>query len=81
MQDLFLAHTYIIYLRNIISELAKDGDPNIALLQEYIGKILYTLQSFYSSSNWVEMDGDKTYRDFGKKLLMLLVILQPTVAF
>lgn len=31
-----------------------------------IGQCLYTIQAFYSGTNWVEMNGNSVYRDFGK---------------
>lgn len=31
-----------------------------------LGECLYTIQSFYSNTNWVEMYGGVAYGDFGK---------------
>ncbi|XP_055997888.1 von Willebrand factor A domain-containing protein 7-like [Ostrea edulis] len=42
------------------------ANPHIGLIREKIGYALYTLQEFYSNTNWVELKGDTVYEDFGK---------------
>lgn len=60
-----LAHNYIIKLRGQIKDLALSTEPDLTLIREKIGKCIFTLQSFYSGTNWVEMNNIATYRDFG----------------
>lgn len=36
-------------------------------LRKQLGECLYTIQSFYSNTNWVEMFGRTPYYDFGKQ--------------
>lgn len=59
------AHNRILSFRSIIKQLAAEPIPDILLIRQYIGKCLYTIQAFYSTSNWIEMGKSTTYRDFG----------------
>lgn len=49
-----------------MEQLAQSSEPDLPLIREMIGQCLYTIQAFYSGTNWVEMYGDTVYRDFGK---------------
>ncbi|OWF37843.1 von Willebrand factor A domain-containing protein 7-like [Mizuhopecten yessoensis] len=40
-------------------------DTAVTLLVEKLGKCLMIIQSFYSNTNWVEMNGRVAYTDFG----------------
>ncbi|XP_052083724.1 von Willebrand factor A domain-containing protein 7-like [Mytilus californianus] len=63
-----LAHTHLIACRDKLS--ARKDDINE--LQKQIGECLYTIQSFYSNTNWVEMFGKTPYLDFGVKGMHLM---------
>jgi hypothetical protein len=45
---------------------ARSPTPSVELIREKIGHALYTLQEFYSNTNWVEAHGVDIYEDFGK---------------
>lgn len=60
------AHNHVIKLRGQIEELAQSTEPDLYLIREMIGKCIYTIQAFYSGTNWVEINGDSVYKDFGK---------------
>jgi len=42
------------------------GKESLDLLRKQVGECLYTIQSFYSNTNWVEMYGGIPYLDFGE---------------
>ena len=44
----------------------RERAGNIDELRSKLGECLYTVQSFYSNTNWVEMSGNIPYYDFGK---------------
>lgn len=60
----FLAHSYLIACKTKL--IARKN--YIEELRKQLGECLYTLQSFYSNTNWIEMFGPKPYFDFGKLL-------------
>jgi hypothetical protein len=45
------------------------------LLLHQLGACLYTVQSFYSNTNWVEMNGDAVYEDFGSVLILYTICI------
>lgn len=51
--------------------IARKGDLDEFITQ--LGECLYTVQSFYSNTNWVEMFGGVAYEDFGKYEKMMVV--------
>ncbi|XP_063436345.1 von Willebrand factor A domain-containing protein 7-like [Mytilus trossulus] len=73
------AHNHVIKLRGQIEELAQSTEPDLYLIREMIGKCIYTIQAFYSGTNWVEMNGDSVYRDFGVPNKTLMAIAGATV--
>ncbi|XP_052084991.1 von Willebrand factor A domain-containing protein 7-like [Mytilus californianus] len=78
-EQIELAHNHVIKLRGQIKELAQSAEPNISLIREMIGKCIYTIQAFYSGTNWVEMNGDEVYNDFGVPNKTLMAIAGATV--
>ncbi|XP_062595641.1 von Willebrand factor A domain-containing protein 7-like [Saccostrea cucullata] len=70
-EQIQLAHNYIRSLRHMIQIQAQASNPNIELIREKIGYALYTLQEFYSNTNWVELNGDTIYSDFGQENVTL----------
>ena len=60
----FVAHNYVIACREKLQFLA--GNVGLDLLRRQVGECLYTIQSFYSNTNWVEMFGRTPYLDFGE---------------
>ncbi|XP_063416206.1 von Willebrand factor A domain-containing protein 7-like [Mytilus trossulus] len=64
-EQILEAHTFLVSLRQQMKEIVKEPDYSTSLLRENVGKSLYTIQAFYSTTNWVEMDRNKTYREFG----------------
>jgi len=42
------------------------------ILLEKTGHCLFVIQSFYSSTNWIEMKGSTPYYDFGISIHCLL---------
>ncbi|VDH93839.1 Hypothetical predicted protein, partial [Mytilus galloprovincialis] len=64
-EQIELAHNHIIKLRGQIKNIAESAEPNFLMIRQLIGKCIYTIQAFYSGTNWVEMNGDFVYTDFG----------------
>ncbi|XP_052084687.1 von Willebrand factor A domain-containing protein 7-like isoform X2 [Mytilus californianus] len=64
-EQIELAHNHVIKIRGQIKKIAQSAEPNFSLIRQLIGKCLFTIQAFYSGSNWVEMNGDEVYTDFG----------------
>ncbi|VDH95009.1 Hypothetical predicted protein [Mytilus galloprovincialis] len=68
-----LAHSSLISCRSKLLERKED----LTELRRQLGECLYTIQSFYSNTNWVEMYGPKPYLDFGIKGKQLMTITSP----
>lgn len=49
--------------RKSIPNWKKDLDG----LRKKLAVCLYTIQSFYSNTNWIEMFGEQVYEDFGER--------------
>ncbi|XP_061187333.1 uncharacterized protein LOC133195491 [Saccostrea echinata] len=73
-EQIVKAHNFVRSLRRQIEILAKLDKPDIELIQEKLGYCLYTIQAFYSNTNWVEMYGDTHYPDFGQENVTLIGI-------
>ncbi|XP_052077823.1 uncharacterized protein LOC127715706 isoform X7 [Mytilus californianus] len=71
--QILLAHQHVISCRNKLSQLKNDVDE----LRKQLGECLYTVQSFYSNTNWVEMKGAVPYKDFGIKGKILMAVASP----
>ncbi|CAG2256285.1 unnamed protein product [Mytilus edulis] len=54
--------------------IARQNDLDELITQ--LGECLYTIQSFYSNTNWVEMYGGVVYEDFGINDLMEVATLE-----
>ncbi|CAC5380919.1 unnamed protein product [Mytilus coruscus] len=71
--QILLAHQHVISCRNKLSQLKND----VVELRKQLGECLYTVQSFYSNTNWVEMYGAVPYEDFGIKGKRLMAVALP----
>lgn len=56
------AHSFVKSCKQKLIARKDDTDEFI----KQLGECLYTIQSFYSNTNWVEMNGGVAYEDFGK---------------
>ncbi|XP_065943738.1 von Willebrand factor A domain-containing protein 7 [Magallana gigas] len=63
-EQILTAHNYVRSLRKSLIDLAQSR-PDIDILRERVGQCLYTLQQFYSNTNWVELHGDTIIKEFG----------------
>ena len=61
----FAAHNHVIACREKLQFLAAEKE-SLDLLRRQVGECLYTIRSFYSYTNWVEMYGRTPYLDFGE---------------
>ncbi|XP_063437380.1 uncharacterized protein LOC134718656 isoform X2 [Mytilus trossulus] len=69
--QIFLAHNFVKSCKQKLIARKDDLDEFITQL----GECLYTVQSFYSNTNWVEMFGGVAYEDFGINNLMEVAAL------
>ncbi|XP_076081651.1 uncharacterized protein LOC143052491 [Mytilus galloprovincialis] len=70
--QIFLAHNFVKSCKKKL--IARKGDLDEFITQ--LGECLYTVQSFYSNTNWVEMFGGVAYEDFGINDLMEVAALE-----
>ncbi|XP_052084581.1 uncharacterized protein LOC127721817 [Mytilus californianus] len=70
--QIFLAHNFVKSCKQKLITRKDDHDELITQL----GECLYTIQSFYSNTNWVEMYGVVAYEDFGINDLMDVAALE-----
>lgn len=61
----YKGHLLLQSLRDNIIYHSQAADPNWYAVRELIGQYLFTMQEFYSSTNWVEMFGDKVCQELG----------------
>ncbi|CAC5380923.1 unnamed protein product [Mytilus coruscus] len=71
--QILLAHQHVISCRDKLSQLKND----VVELRKQLGECLYTVQLFYSNTNWVEMYGEVPYEDFGIKGKRLMAVALP----
>ncbi|OWF37839.1 von Willebrand factor A domain-containing protein 7 [Mizuhopecten yessoensis] len=67
-ERIYEAHTLVQDTRLEIASILSSGtlsDTTETLFMEKVGKCLMIVQSFYSNTNWVEMNGRVAYPDFG----------------
>ena len=62
---LFKGHLLLQSLRDNIINQSQKANPNWYLVRDLIGQYLFTLQEFYSNSNWVEMFGSRVCLELG----------------
>ncbi|XP_033726010.1 von Willebrand factor A domain-containing protein 7-like [Pecten maximus] len=70
------AHILVKDTRMEITSLLLTGmfsDTIVELLRKKVGKCLMIIQSFYSNTNWVEMNGLVPYSDFGSLAIQHLM--------
>ncbi|CAG2197407.1 unnamed protein product [Mytilus edulis] len=65
-------HNFVKSCQQRLNSRKNDLDEFITQL----GECLYTIQSFYSNTNWVEMYGGVAYEDFGIRNLMDVAALE-----
>lgn len=65
---LFIAHIFLKRCKQTMLDWKKDLDG----LTKKLAVCLYTIQSFYSNTNWIEMFGDKVYEDFGERFALIV---------
>ncbi|CAC5419674.1 unnamed protein product [Mytilus coruscus] len=70
--QIVLAHNFVKSCKQKLFTRKDDLDEFITQL----GECLYTIQSFYSNTNWVEMYGGVAYEDFGINDLMDVAALE-----
>lgn len=73
-EQIEIAHNYIRTLRQSIRDLASTAttEDDLEEIREKVGAALYTIQDFYSNTNWVELMGNKIYEDFGQDNVTLV---------
>ncbi|XP_076117600.1 uncharacterized protein LOC143085245 isoform X1 [Mytilus galloprovincialis] len=71
--QILLAHQHVTSCKDKLIQLKND----VVELRKQLGECLYTVQSFYSNTNWVEMYGDVPYTDFGIKGKRLMAVALP----
>ncbi|OPL33393.1 hypothetical protein AM593_08429, partial [Mytilus galloprovincialis] len=71
--QILLAHQHVISCKDKLSQLKND----VVELRKQLGECLYTVQSFYSNTNWVEMYSGVPYTDFGIKGKRLMAVALP----
>eukprot|EP00105_Crassostrea_gigas_P002672 XP_011415273.1 PREDICTED: uncharacterized protein LOC105319429 [Crassostrea gigas] len=59
-------HLLLQTLRDKIIHQSQTANPNWDAVRDLIGQYLFTLQEFYSNTNWVEMFGDRVCRELGQ---------------
>ncbi|CAC5388513.1 unnamed protein product [Mytilus coruscus] len=70
--QIVLAHNFVKSCKQKLIARKDDLDEFI----KQLGECLYTIQSFYSNTNWVEMYGSVVYEDFGINDLMDVAALE-----
>ncbi|XP_063436302.1 uncharacterized protein LOC134717738 [Mytilus trossulus] len=70
--QIFLAHNFVKSCKQKLIARKDDIDEFV----KQLGECLYTIQSFYSNTNWVEMNGGIAYEDFGINDLMEVAALE-----
>ncbi|XP_055995684.1 uncharacterized protein LOC125647200 isoform X2 [Ostrea edulis] len=74
-EQIEIAHNYIRTLRQSIQDLSKSAtDDDIEQIRVKIGAALYTIQEFYSNTNWIELRGNAVYEDFGQDNVTLVEV-------
>ncbi|XP_062573733.1 von Willebrand factor A domain-containing protein 7-like [Saccostrea cucullata] len=71
-EQIQLAHIYIRNLRHEIMHFSKAAVPDISEIREVVARALYTIQEFYSNTNWIELHGNAVYEDFGQDNVTLV---------
>lgn len=75
-EQIEIAHNYIRTLRQSIADLSSTAttEDDLEEIREKVGAALYTIQEFYSNTNWIELMGNKIYEDFGQDDVTLVDI-------
>lgn len=63
----FLPGNILLHLlRAKIIQLCRTRSTDWGPIRDMLGEYLFTLQDFYSNTNWVEMSGSKPYTELGR---------------
>lgn len=63
---LFLPGNILLHLlRAKIIQICRTTSTDWGPIRDMLGEYLFTLQEFYSNTNWVEMSGSKPYTELG----------------
>ncbi|XP_062573737.1 von Willebrand factor A domain-containing protein 7-like [Saccostrea cucullata] len=74
-EQIAIAHNYIRNLRQTIKGLSRNATTDdIEQIREKVGAALYTIQEFYSNTNWVELRRNSIYQDFGQEGVTLIEV-------
>ncbi|XP_062573736.1 von Willebrand factor A domain-containing protein 7-like [Saccostrea cucullata] len=74
-EQIAIAHNYIRNLRQTIKGLSTTATTDdIEQIREKVGAALYTIQEFYSNTNWVELRRNSIYEDFGQDSVTLIEV-------
>ncbi|XP_078333516.1 von Willebrand factor A domain-containing protein 7-like isoform X2 [Crassostrea virginica] len=77
-EQIELAHNHIRSLRQNIKTLSNTtSDAILEEIREKIGAAIYTIQEFYSNTNWIELNGPVVYKEFGQENVTLEEIADP----
>lgn len=68
------ANEKLKHYRRIVLDVLQSPNPDFSEARKYLGFCLHLLQSFYSNTNWVELNGQALYRDLGLPGKQLLPI-------
>ncbi|XP_061188708.1 uncharacterized protein LOC133196872 [Saccostrea echinata] len=64
-EQIVSGHLLLQSLRDNIVHQSQTANPNWDAVRDLIGQYLFTLQEFYSNTNWVEMFGNRVCRELG----------------
>lgn len=56
---------YLNEKRSLIVSLSNEKISHLTTIRQQIGQFIYTLQEFYSNTNWIEIDGS-VFETLGK---------------
>eukprot|EP00105_Crassostrea_gigas_P045837 XP_019929985.1 PREDICTED: von Willebrand factor A domain-containing protein 7-like [Crassostrea gigas] len=68
------ANEKLKHYRRIVLDVLQSPNPDFSEARKYLGFCLHLLQSFYSNTNWVELNGQALYMDLGLPGKQLLPI-------
>lgn len=60
---------------------AKKASPNWNAKREFVGEYLFTLQEFYSNTNWVEMFRNQSCKELGKSYSLVWCFFKRRILF
>ncbi|XP_078335821.1 uncharacterized protein LOC111136199 isoform X2 [Crassostrea virginica] len=79
-EQIFTGNIFLHSLRARIIQVSKTTIRDWGLVRDMVGDYLFTLQEFYSNTNWVEMFGHNPYTELGVREHLSLNISGPEEA-